>query len=592
MPMVFCYNPIMHKSRKEPFATKLRISGSVFCNHLRIYAIYLLALLFYVALFIFASFFAHVVIHKWTLAVSFISYNAIAAIYLLIRQKTEYLKSLGLMALLTLIVFIVSAALFARTYDVSYDGMFYHEPAIIALSKGWNPIYQKALPINDQETLSRQLIEGSPKAIWVIEASINKLTENIDAATCLNLIIGLIALIFVYTTLRELGLDHISSLTLALLAVLIEITIDQFFSFREDGISYEFLLIALSSIAMLVKQKSREIYFFCLVISLIFLAATKLSNVIVIAPLLIVIIYLATQNHWYKQRQFRLSLGVGVMAAFLLMFNPYITNIYKYRAIDYPYNLPVVANSAKDAALPVNLRSDNKIELLLYGIFGRTNDKDTVNPASQAKLKIPFKIYPSEINAEADNSAKTIGGYGLIFSGILIVSLLAYVYILSKKGVKGDSIRWLSVSIVLIILACLLNPVPSYARYSPELELVPLFIVLTFILINKKRMLSLNNAGKLPQAITALIALNTVLALLLVSSTYSQNFSDLNSQLNALKSSNSTYLTYSGHFYSNYNLLSQHGVKIKASATPLECQHMEILYYSRNTTELCKLSLN
>jgi hypothetical protein len=559
-------------------------------KNLRLYGIYLFLLLFYTALFISALFFLHITISRWTLVLSFTSYNLIIGIYSKLRQKSSYLQTIGLMAIATLIGFIALAGIFSKTYDVSYDGMYYHEPAIIALSEGWNPIYDKSLPITAEPSFSRQLIEASPKASWSIEASISKLTGNLDSATCLNLIVDLIALIFVYSAVRELGFDHTNSITLSLLAVLTEITMDQIFSFREDSISYGFFLVALSSMVMIIRNKSKEVYFACFSAALILLAATKFTNLFVVTPLLLVITYLMLKNHWYKNKTFRIGVVLGLLFALILTFNPYISNIIKYKAVDYPYNNALITKNSKDTGVPVNLRSDNKLELFFYGIFARTNDIDPGARGSNAKLKIPFSIYPNEIDSEADTAAKTVGGYGLIFSGLLIISLLAYVYLLCKIEAKNIvAIKWLSLTLLLILLACLISPIPNYARYNSELGLVPILIVLTLILFQKKRSEGINISGKIAKAIVFITALNAALGLILITSFYSLVFSDLNHQIGKLSSSGSTYSVFSPTFYSDYELLRQQGVRIEVSTKPLKCKNMKILDYSRNTTDICKL---
>ncbi|MHB1864880.1 MAG: hypothetical protein ACYCPS_01790 [Candidatus Saccharimonadales bacterium] len=559
---------------------------------LRNYALYLFSFVVFAVTFSFVSLLVKVSLSGWTLPTSFLLFNLVLITYFVIKKKRSYIKYVLLAATIASLSFLLLGLLTSRTYDLSYDGMYYDEPAIIALAEGWNPIYQSVpskLHINQQFAL--QLVEGSPKAVWVLESDIYKLSGNINSATSLNLVFIFIALIFVYRTLRQLEISKKVSIILSLLIVFIEVAADQLFSFREDNISYDLILIVSASLVMLIKEsKERALYYWCLLSALILLFATKLSNLIVVAPILIVFIFFAIKRKWYREKVLRLILVPCVVLAFIMLVNPYVTNIFRYKAIDYPYNLTSVSSYSYTITKPGNIRHDNKFDLLMYGIFSRVNNNDTTTKLGNAQLKVPFSFNQKELIAESDSDAKSSGGYGIFFSGLIIISIVLYIYLLAHYKKDRKVIKWLSLALIVVLAAGLLNPVPNYSRYSPEIELIPVLIAIAWVIIRYQTAKHAPISLPIKLFIT-LILVNVALSILLVLAKDAYTYNILNQQLESLRVGSPTYSVYAEKFYSNYNLLQQHGVNIIISPKPLNCSNKLVLDYSRNSTMLCKTNL-
>lgn len=189
---------------------------------------YLLFFIAYLIVFIYVGFLFHIYINSWTLILAFISYNLAVILYLTLRHKNK-LKRLFIYLGLSLLLFLFLTNIFGHTYDISFDGQDYHQSAVIALSNKWNPLYQNAPPINPTNPVDKPVDEGYGKTIWSIDASMYKLTHNIDSATAINLIIGLIALSFAFVAFSELGLMPVTSLLLALVTVFTTVFIEQTF---------------------------------------------------------------------------------------------------------------------------------------------------------------------------------------------------------------------------------------------------------------------------------------------------------------------------------------------------------------------------
>lgn len=511
----------------------------------------------------------------------------------MVRRRQSKLLCCGLLAasVITVLFFWILTGLFSHTYDVSYDGEQYQQTAVIALSRQWNPIYESQLPIHGEGEFSRQLVLGSPKIIWAAEASIYQLSHNINSASSFNLIVMLIAAAFIYRALRSIGIGTEPAMVLSLLTVITQLFLEQVFSFRQDAESYEFLLIGIASLIISIRERIKFPYFLSAATVIIFLAGSKFTNLFVFIPFLILLLYLTVKYNWYRLRSLKLSLGVAIIVGGITLASPYITNFVRYHALDFPYNQKNMAQFAKIADTPSNIRHDNRFELFFYGIFSWANLGNSQAGSNAANLKIPLALSSQEIFSDASPSSKVVGGYGAFFSGAMLLSLVSYAILAIKQKTKEDKVvfKWLSLALALIVFASILSPVPNYARFNGQLALFPIAVTVAFIL---KKANSENIINKfMPIILIGLISLNLLITLAGVTAFESNVFNRLNTQLGSLRTSKSIYKVYASTFYSNYTMLRQAKVNIMVSAYPFNCKKVTYLNYSRDTTQLCKLAV-
>lgn len=558
------------------------------------YTAYSVVFLLYLAFFIFTGFFCHIYINHWTLITAFVSYISMCAVYLWFKQvdkKTWSCLIAG--AIITPLIFLGLAAAFGHTYDTGYDGQDYHESAVIELSNKWNPIYEKSQPIKLTNPIDEPVDSGYGKIIWAIDSSIYLLTHNIDSATAINLIVGLLAFSLFYQTLGTLGIDLYLAAIIAFLTIVTTLYVEQIFTFREDSLSYEVLIIGLSSLVLLLKNSQKPLYYLCLLTSLVLLAGTKDSNLFIFLPLSILFLYVVFSKKLYETRSFRLMVVLGFIVGFVTLFNPYITNITRYHSVDYPFNQKSFSDPVKDDGVPLNLRHDGRLQLLYYGIFSSADDGNSQVASSDAHVKFPFTSNVDELVAEASVAAKLVGGYGVFFSGTLTLSIFVYLYLAIRKKSKAEAeiFNYLSLALVLIVLSCLLSPLPNYARYGDQFCLFPISIVVALLLIAKNRWRI--------EKMLALVLIVTMVGNIIpdISVAYvlrGFEFSTISSQLSSLEHSDKTYLVYAGAFYSSYARLKAAKVKIVISPKPINCVKPITLAYSSGahapaSTELCKV---
>ena len=551
--------------------------------------LYATVFLLYLALFIFVGFFLRVHIGHWTLLSAIASYIAILAFSLLIRKASrQQWLTFGICTVVCLVVVCSLGLLFGHTYDTSYDGQDYQQSGIIGLADGWNPIYQKNPPIQPPSPVDLPIDNGYGKAVWSIDASVYAFTHNINMAASLNLVVGLLAVSFLYYTLRSLGVSRRLTFAIIIPTIITPLFVEQLFTFKEDAVSYSFLVIGITSLVLFTTKKQYTLYSLCLLTSLIFLAGIKDSNVFIFLPLLCVTILLTVTRKWYLFPHLKMVLALGFVTGCIILYNPYFTNVVRYRAIDYPFNEKRFSDLLLYGNVPLNLRHDNRFELLYYGIFSRAVAGEASSPIDNAHLKIPLTFSAAELQTEASPNAKLVGGYGILFSGTILIAIIAAIYagLTLKHRREKLTYTWLILLATVAIGASLVDPNPNYARYNSGLFLLPAIGVLVIALTPARK----QALGKILIATLLILTLtSTFLNITAAGAEADQAFTVANKQLHMLKSSDAVYLAHAGVFYSNYTELSSHGVKIIVSPTPVHCKNPLLLVDSRGSTFLCRL---
>jgi hypothetical protein len=547
----------------------------------RYYYVFLFLFFPFLAISIGIGFVLHVPIGCLTLPLACIVYLLLCAGCAYIhKQPKKQLLFIPFAAVVTIGLSIVGSAAWSHTFDTSYDGQYYHEPAIVALSQGWDPLYRAEPRFSVPEPAIQALDAGSPKVMWSIEASIYSLTGSLNAATIVNPILCLIALCFVYDCLRTLGLTHRSALLLAILSTGTILMIDQIFSFREDALSYDMVLIGLASIGKLLRSNRHQAtYLACLATSLLFLAGMKLSNLYIFLGLLVAAGFVIQRKKLYRLRRVQLTVAGLCVSGILLLWNPYVTNIAHFHAYDYPYNQPVFARSLRLTGVPANIRHDNRFELFYYGLFSASDLSDASTPSAYAHLKIPFSFDVADVSAEAQDDSKLVGGYGVLFSGIFLLCMVAIGYLALRKKTARDkrALGWVVVYTICALVACLLEPIPNYARYNGQLYILPIAILIAIMVLSHK-----STFLKLMQW----LIIDLVFDLFPAAINYGADFYTIDRQLSMLRASNTTYRVHAPAFYSDYHELQSFGVKIVVSPRPISCAQPIVLNGSAFTV-LC-----
>lgn len=416
-------------------------------------------------------------IRAWTLPLSTVF--AIFIFWLLNKNisKRIFISS----CIVALIIFCILTAMCGYIVDFSWDGNAYHKVAVGLLEEGWNPLYQ-----NPEET-GRRLLQGHapflfvecyPKATWFFAASIYAITGNIECGKVYTLLCIFSAFGFTLFFLRSFGYGKIFTVLFSLAAALNPIALAQFDTFYLDGCLH--LLVYILILALIVnlcatfqrlKKVSNTIIASCMILCF----NTKFTGAFFVCIYCSIFfisyciyIYITNKQEFlkYALKKFTFFGVVAILAALLVGSSTYVTNYIHHRNIGYP----VIGKNKINIITSSAFESENRVSNLFYSLFSYQENIQWRHVHRKPLLKIPF-TYSIQREHNTANTAKTdmrIAGFGPLFSGVLILSLI---FILVRC--IGHPKEYTSIIIMCIIfstiLLCAIIYESWWARYAPYL---------------------------------------------------------------------------------------------------------------------------
>lgn len=375
----------------------------------------------------------------------------------------------------------LSAFAMGRIFDLSWDGQTYHQEAIFQLAHGWNPIWDSPLPVWHGDIT---WCNSYPKGIWLAQAVFFRVFGNLESAKAVAMSLFLSSLLLGFAAARSLDLKPGTSLLIAAAAALNPVVFCQLPSFYVDGALGSLLLILLA-LAVLFFQAPQRRHLVTMLLALSILCVTKFTGVVyaVFFSVGVGLSALLWKRKLVKPLLVTTVLG-GVLGFLFLGFQPYVTNL---RSHLHPFH-PLAGSQRIDfmpAQLGPEFAAQPRILTLAESLFSTsTNDK------AWPRWKIPFAVSRTELSEFGIPDIR-IGGFGPWFGPVLGLSLLGvlflFVYHSRQKslprsrrelGTSHGKFLWPGLLVLAVILASsLVNPGVFWARYVPQLWLIPVVVV-------------------------------------------------------------------------------------------------------------------
>jgi hypothetical protein len=419
--------------------------------------------------------------------------NYFAAVYLLGQKPARRFINTGL-----LVFGLIAASIFSANcfYDFSFDGQWYHQETVYRLKQGYNPIYQN-LPVPADElaidntndwcfdtgtkspivipvNLKMLNINYFSKSSEIIESAIYQTTNHIECGKAVNIII-MVASFFLSLALfyKIDGIRVGSKWLLAFIVTFNPITITELLTFCVDGFGASLLLCIIALFCLLWLQPNRYYYLllgFLIIITDNVKFTTLVYTVMFCAGFIALLLLYKRFAHF---RQAFIAIAVSMFIGVICCgFNPYVTNLVKKH--DIFYGLKDTRTEIKRLT-PRPLLNSNRFEGLFLSLTSHQgwHVVDTT-PVSQIP-KIPFAININDIlqNNELEPS---VSGFGPFFSGSLLVAIIIFIIAIINYR-KTPVFKYGLASIIIILATVLIIPDPWWARFVPQLWLVPAIIL-------------------------------------------------------------------------------------------------------------------
>ena len=360
--------------------------------------------------------------------------------------------------LVVLFLFLISFIAANSLIDTSFDGRCYHFTLENLFKLGYNPFYGNIKTFANQNDIYYNLLFASsyPNALEVIRANFYLIFQNMESSKIANYLLAFAGFFYsFYFFLNKL--NKIKSFILSSCVLLCVISVCQLSTKMADFCLYYLFLFQLFSILLINKKKNVKTNVFVLIMSSVLSIATKYTGL-----LNSVIVFLV----WLIFKRNKDVIKVGAIVGFLsviLCAQPYLTNMIKFKNPFYPsigYNKLDFMTKQN----PKEFKNKPYLYKFLRSMFSATSDARMNNPQTpKLYYKVPFTPkYDMPYGAEE----MRINGFGHLFSGIFILSIfLTLIQVVKKKGLFAISA---------ILISVLLNPICWWARFVPQLHLLPI----------------------------------------------------------------------------------------------------------------------
>lgn len=384
-------------------------------------------------------------------------------------------------------ILVISGVVSAQFFDISYDGQGYQQEAIIQLIEGWNPFYETI----GSDILPRKAIVAQinyfPKLFWFISTGIYQLTGLIEAAKATSIVVVAATFLLTWSTLQKVfETGRLTALVISLVVVLNPVVVGQLLTFYVDGHVY-LLLTALLSSSLLISHSPREkspivlsLIIFVILVNTKFTAAVFAT--IIILPTLFLLLRTGRPRIENTKQLVPVMIILLSLSA-LVSFNPYASNLLNFGHVFHPVMGDHKEDNITDMITDSGTRDfegKNRFIRFYKSMYGKTYN--SMNGVSEQK--IPLRIYRDEYHW-IKGSDPRIGGFGPLFSGAFTLSLISLLFFL-RKDHRPRNARVLAVTLLVLVASILIHPAFWWARYVPQLYLVPVVISI-FLLTSRHK---------------------------------------------------------------------------------------------------------
>lgn len=389
---------------------------------------------------------------------------------------------------------ILSSVFFAgQFYDMSWDGLWYHQTAVFQMANGWNPIYD---PLHNFTPHLQDWVRHYAKGQWYIALSFYEILGDIEYAKASTWIALIASFFAVFAVTNQFGLSKTKSIFISIIISLNPVVVFELASYLVDGLMISFLTIFTAALFSWFKEQNR-LNIFLMILSAILTVTTKQTGLVYLcfiiagAGIYIIIIRRELLKKYLYTQSIALLLGI-----FIFGFNPYVTNTITRGNPFYPMlgsdKYPSLAQQGEDPIekweTPHNMMGTNRFTRLAYAIFGRPGAQPYY-PNTDASFMIPFDLGWDDFSIYYFHDVR-ISGFGPLFGVILLLSTILLIYLFFKSKVSNLII---TIFIVTLFSSLLISEHTWWARYGPQLWWLPAFVLVLNFLQQETRLNKIAN---------------------------------------------------------------------------------------------------
>jgi hypothetical protein len=426
------------------------------------------------------SFFLKMTISAWHFPIGVLTACLLSYYFLRNHEKEKTVTIYNILGI-TLGIVLLFAGIASYFYDTSFDGQAYHMETMIQMKNGWNPFYEY-LPASVNQSL---WVNHYAKGMETIEAAIDCTFNNIETGKVANFMIWMASFFFTLSfVVRHQWMPVRKAVFLSLIIASNPVVLNQLLTYYVDG-PMGGLLLCLIITGLYILQTPKTIYFITLALIVFLLVNVKFTAILYIAVFVGgYLIWTLWKKEFILAKRLWWTSVVAGLIAIVCGFNPYITNSVNF---DHPF-YPLMGKDKVDIIyalnLPAGFENKSSLERFVISFFSRT---DNIYPHSPypIEIKLPFTFNKIDV-AHAPMVDSRLGGFGPMFSGIFLLSIVLAIVVYQSSG-KEPFIIYMTWALLIIIISVIVMPESWWARYIPQLWLLPLIVLLAAEVLIKNK---------------------------------------------------------------------------------------------------------
>ncbi len=387
------------------------------------------------------------------------------------------------------IILCLSILLCTRIYDWSYDGAGYHKGITGFLKNGWNPLYKSFFEYGPDHfpfahDMTAAWYDAYPKASELWAAVVYAACGNIEGGKAFNLV-SILGVCCICMALIEQTkkLTRPQSFLCALFCVLNPVSLMQCFTYYNDGFLWQMVLLCFAALLYLTFYETGPYAKLCAYLILVSITIglnVKFSGVIFFAILCFTFFAFwsverikqdgptASTRKFIRDRFCMFAVSV-IFATVFVGSTAYVVNTIRYRNPVYT----LIGEGSTDlitGQMPSVFKYMSNPKRFIASLFSQTNNSYTLE---SVKWKMPFLFDANEFLAAQGYDTRT-AGWGLLFSGIILLSAACICFGLYKYRNKHPRAIKLAVALLFVLmLSIIVVPGMSWARYNQSICYIP-----------------------------------------------------------------------------------------------------------------------
>jgi len=377
----------------------------------------------------------------------------------------------------------VSLCLAAAFFDLSWDGLWYHQTAIYQMAHGWNPLRD---PMHEFPRHLQDAVRHYAKGTWYVALTLFETTGKIEWAKAGPWMALGAMFLAVFAAAIDCGARRRTAATIAALVSLNPVVVCQLASYLVDGIAISCLACFVAAQFRCLRRPSLLVYAVA-ILSAICSIDAKLTGLVYLCFFSAAGgLYVLIARRDLLKRYVAIQLAAIFLGVAVFGFNPYVTNAVHRGHPFYPWlgtaAYPGLSQRGQDPAeryeTPRNMMGRNRFVRFAYGIFGRPGSQPFFQ-GPDAQLMWPFDVGWRDFQMFKFHEVR-ISGFGPLFSGALLISLLLLGAALVRPGIP----RVVVVLLAGAVVASLLVGIHMWwARYGPQLWWLPIVAVMAALAV-------------------------------------------------------------------------------------------------------------